>query len=124
MILCDTNIFISAFNKKAETIEQMEIIGLENLALSVITCMELYRGMSNKSEIIQMKKYLRYYDIIHISKQVSELAMNLVYDYHLSHNLQIPDSIIGATAIEYKLPLYTYNTKDFGYMPNLILYEI
>ena len=85
--------------------------------------MELYRGMSNKTELNQMRKYLRYYDLIHISKPVSEKAVELIYHFHLSHNLQIPDAIIGATAIVYEIPLFTYNTKDFKFMPNIILYN-
>ncbi len=124
MVLCDTNIFISAFNKRKDTIDKLQQIGFENIAICAITAMELYRGMSNKTELDQMRKYLKYYDFVHISKPVSEKAVELIHNFHLSHNLQIPDAIIGATALVYKIPLFTYNTKDFKFMPNLILYDI
>ncbi len=51
MILCDTNIFINAFNNRKDTIEKMNKIGFENIAISTITAMELFRGMRNKKQL-------------------------------------------------------------------------
>lgn len=48
MVLCDTNIFIHAFNGNEETIDSLNGIGYENIVLSSITVMELYQGMRNK----------------------------------------------------------------------------
>jgi len=71
----------------------------------------------------QMRKYLGYYDIVHVSQTISQNAIDLIHRFHLSHNLQIPDSIIGATAIAHNISLFTYNTKDFKFMPNIELYQ-
>lgn len=49
MVLCDTNIFISAFNGRLDTIEKLDKIGFREVALSSITVMELYQGMGNNS---------------------------------------------------------------------------
>jgi predicted nucleic acid-binding protein len=46
-----------------------------------------------------------------------------VDQFKLSHGLQIPDAIIGATAVIYKLPLFTYNVRDFNFIPDIILHE-
>lgn len=124
MILCDTNVFIHAFNGNKETIAQLEIIGLDNIVLSAITLMELYQGMGNKAELAQMKKKLRYYDIIHVDSHISRMAIELIERFKLSHSLQIPDAIIGATAIVYNIPLYTYNIKDFNFMPNINIHAV
>lgn len=123
MILCDTNILISAFNGRADTIEQLHQIGLENLLLSSITVMELYQGMGNKAELAQMKMKIRFYNVIHIDKPISEKASSLIEQFSLSHRLQIPDAIIGATAIVYQIELFTYNRKDFDFLPEIKLYE-
>jgi predicted nucleic acid-binding protein len=123
MILCDTNIFIHAFNGNETTIAELKSIGLEKVALSAITLMELYQGMGDKTELQQMKKKLRYFDIVHVDKAISKMAIDLIAEFKLSHGLQIPDAIIGATAIVYKIPLYTYNVKDFKFMPNIKLYS-
>ena len=43
--------------------------------------------------------------------------------FKLSHNLQIPDAIIGAMSIVYDIELFTYNTKDFKFLPGIKLYK-
>jgi predicted nucleic acid-binding protein len=121
MVLCDTNILIHAFNGRKATIDRLQEIGFEEIVLSVITVMELYQGMSNKTELAQMKRKLKYYDVIEIDTQTSALATKLIEQYKLSHNLQIPDAIIGATAVIHQLPFYTYNTKDFDFIPGINL---
>lgn len=121
MVLCDTNIFIHAFNGRQETIDQLQLIGLEQVVLSAITVMELYQGMSNKTELAQMKRKIGYYDVVEIDSQTSELATELIEKFRLSHGLQIPDAIIGASAVIHQLPLYTYNTKDFNFIPGIRL---
>jgi predicted nucleic acid-binding protein len=123
MILCDTNIFISAFNGRTDTIEQLNIIGLQNIVVSSITVMELYQGVGNKLELSQMKKKLKFYDVIQIDNTISEKAIELIYKFRLSHGLMIPDALIAATAVMYQIELYTYNVKDFDFIPNLKLYR-
>jgi predicted nucleic acid-binding protein len=121
MVLCDTNILINLFNGNANTLKSLNDIGLDNIAISDITVMELYQGMGNKAELLQMKKKLKFYDTIQIDIQTSVLATELIEKFRLSHSLQIPDAIIGATAIIHQIPLFTYNIKDFNFMPHLQL---
>ncbi len=123
MILCDTNIFIHAFNGRQETIHALEIIGLSNVGLSSITVMELYQGMHDKNELARMKKNIRYYDVIEIDSDISQVATQLIEKFRLSHGLQIPDAIIGATSVVHSIELYTYNQRDFRFIPNIQLYE-
>ena len=78
MVLCDTNIFIHAFNGRQETIDQLQLIGLKQIVLSAITVMELYQGMSNKTELAQMKRKIGYYDVVEIDSPTSELATELI----------------------------------------------
>jgi predicted nucleic acid-binding protein len=59
MILCDTNILISAFNGRLDTIAKLDKIGIDNILIPSMTVMELYRGMSNKKELADMKKSCR-----------------------------------------------------------------
>jgi predicted nucleic acid-binding protein len=123
MVLCDTNIFISAFNGRQDTIDQLDKIGLDEIVLSAVTVMELFQGMGNKEELAQMKKKIRYYDIVQIDEEISAKAIELIETFKLSHGLQIPDAIIGATAVIHQIPLYTYNLRDFDFLPNINLYQ-
>jgi len=121
MVLFDTNIFIHAFNGRIATIDRLQEIGLDQISLSVITVMELYQGMSNKTELAQMKRKLKYYDVVEVDTQTSRMAAILMENYKLSHNLQIPDAIIGATAVIHQIPFFTYNIKDFDFIPGIKL---
>ena len=123
MVLCDTNIFIHAFNKNQAAIDELEKIGYENIILSSITIMELYQGMGNKNELQWMKSKIKYYDVIEIDEKISVLAKELIEKCSLSQGLQIPDAIIGATAVIYNIELFSYNVKDFNFIPDLRLYE-
>jgi predicted nucleic acid-binding protein len=122
-VICDTNIFISLFRGLPKTISELNTIGSTNVLIPSVTVMELYRGMENKRELTSMQKKIRHYNILHYNEQVSMRALTLVRDYKLSHNLQIPDAIIAAMAVEYDLPLFTYNTKDFSFIPRIKLYK-
>lgn len=86
--------------------------------------MELCQGMGNKQELVQMKKRLRYYDVLQINDLVSKKAIELIEEFRLSHHLAIPDALIAATAIVYQIPLYTYNIKDFNFIKEISIYNI
>ena len=55
-IICDTNVFIKLFSGDALVIAELEKIGSEQILMPSITVMELFRGMSNKTELQQMRK--------------------------------------------------------------------
>lgn len=101
MVLCDTNVFINAFNGRQATINRLQEIGLDQIVLSSVTVMELYQGMGNKTELSQMKRKIKFYDTVEINEDISKLATIFVENFRLSKNLQIPDAIIGATAVIY-----------------------
>ena len=80
--------------------------------------------MSNKSELQQMKKKIKHYNIIHLNEVASQKSVELIGDYRLSQGIKIPDALIGAMAVTYDLELYTYNTKGFHFIPNIKLYPL
>jgi len=120
-VMCDTNIFIHWFNNDPATIDKLQQIGLQRIAVSVITVMELIQGVDNKEQLKQLKKKIKHYAMIDFTKEVSELSLQLIENYKLSQNLQIPDAIIAATSVIYNIPLFTYNKKDFKYISGIQL---
>ncbi|MCB9232681.1 MAG: type II toxin-antitoxin system VapC family toxin [Bacteroidia bacterium] len=122
MVLCDTNILIHAFNGNADTLDELRKISSGAILLSTITVMELYQGMGNKEELTRMKARLKGFNVIEIDNEISRIALRLIEKFSLSHGLQIPDAIIAATSLAYEIPLFTYNLKDFRYVPSLRLY--
>ena len=101
----------------------MQTIGSANVLIPSISVMELYRGMENKKELREMERKLKQFNIIHYNDSVSEKAIELVLQFKLSHDLQIPDAIIGAMSVVYDLPLFTYNRKDFKYIPGIRMFR-
>ncbi|MEY4875313.1 MAG: hypothetical protein RL708_462 [Bacteroidota bacterium] len=122
-IICDTNILIHLTMGSIETIKAIQEIGEANVVLTSITVMELTRGMKNKKELQQIHKKINNINVLHFDEAISFLAMNLISKFHLSHGLEIPDAIIAATAMNYNIPLFTYNTKDFKFISGLKLHK-
>lgn len=48
-------------------------------------------------------------------------AGSFIESYYLSHGLMIPDAVIAATAKFHNIPLLTFNTKDFKFIPGIKL---
>jgi len=124
MILCDTNIIIELLKGNEKLISYVEKLGLDNIAISSVTLMELYFGVFNKTELQQIKKYMQGIPVLHIATNISETAVSLIEQYAKSHTLNIPDALIAATAIENNLKLLTLNVKDFKYISELKLHKM
>jgi predicted nucleic acid-binding protein len=124
MILCDTNVIIEVLKKNPVVIQAIEQIGLERIAVSVVTVMELYYGALHKAELKKIKRHLSSIQILHIDEAISVAAADLIERYAKSHGLQIPDALIAATSINLDLQLYTGNRKDFVYIENISLWSI
>lgn len=121
-VLVDTDILIDAFQEDPETILLLNKIEDKNIFISSITYMELCRGARNKAELKTIGSKLKGYTLLNISELVSLKAVELIQNFHLSHGLQIPDALIGSSAIVFDLPILTNNEKDFKYMPGIRLY--
>ena len=123
MTLCDTNILIEFYKNNSSVIAELKKIGHSSMAISIVTAGELIYGALNKRELTQILKDIAHLNLLHITQPIGALQLQLMADFSLSHNLTLPDAFIAATAIHYDTPLYTLNTKDFHYIPDLVLYQ-
>lgn len=122
LILCDTNIFIRAFQGHANVKNALDKIGDEYVAASVITYSEIIYG-TRKADIQRIKTYFDSVRLIQISEQVSKTFIGISLNYSYSHHIKIPDLLIAATAITYGLQIYTENKKDFDFIPEIKFYK-
>jgi predicted nucleic acid-binding protein len=118
-VILDTNILIEILKNNKQTIKEVEEYDIHHI--SVITAMELFYGAFNKTELNKLKKFVELFHIININEEISDLSKKLVFDYAKSHSLDIPDSLIAATAIINNINLLSYNKKDFKFINNLKL---
>ncbi len=52
---------------------------------------------------------------------ISKQSTILIKTYAKSHHLDIPDALIGSTALVLDVPLFTYNIRDFRFIDGLEL---
>lgn len=122
MILCDTNILIEFYKNNSIIVNELRLIGVERLSISVVTQAELYYGALNKVELLKIQKHLNLLHNFSIDNQVSIQFIQLMERYALSHKLTIPDALIAATALVNNVDLYTLNVKDFRFIEGINLH--
>jgi predicted nucleic acid-binding protein len=128
IIVCDTDVMIDYWNKKNQrhtfTVDLLEnSLGLNNILLSAITKMELIVGAVNKGELNIINKNVHQFEVALIDDSITISAIQLLQEYTLSHGMALPDALIAATAMVLKVPLFTYNSKDFKFIKGLDLFE-
>ncbi|MEI6745790.1 MAG: type II toxin-antitoxin system VapC family toxin [Methylococcaceae bacterium] len=119
-VLCDTCAIIDFMNERNDVLSRL----LENkttLFINSIIEMELLQGARNKNELKAIEKKLYSFRLLDMQQTIFDLATDYIRTYRLSHGLSLPDAVIGATAIYYQIPLFTYNRKDFKFLPEIQL---
>lgn len=122
LTIIDTDVLIDAARGDRHAINFLQ--GLEQqtqLAISVVTHMELIVGCRNQVESAKLELFLRRFLILKLTESISDRAVALLQQFRLSHGLLIADALIGATALEYAEPFLTKNQRDFRFIPGLRL---
>ncbi len=122
IVLCDTNILIELSKNNQEVSAKLKNIGYSNIAVSSVSAGEFIYGALNKAELAKIRKALNAIQIIHVNEAVSEKTLALLENYSLSHNLDVPDALIAATALVHNIQLYTLNVKDFRFIESILWY--
>lgn len=124
MILVDSNILIQFSRGDHETANWLRMSGRSNvLVISVITELELLVGSRDKRHQKEIRTFLSRFPVVDVTPEISRLASKLIEEYYLSHNLQVADSLIAATALDCGSALATINRKDFRFIDGLRLVD-
>jgi predicted nucleic acid-binding protein len=121
MILLDTNILIEICRDNVNIASIVD--SMQDIAVCDVVRAELFYGARNKRDLQEISADLEELTVLPLLPQISEMAVNLVKTYCLSHKLEFADALIAATAIFHNAELFTLNRKDFAYIPNLKLYN-
>ena len=112
-MLVDTDVLIWYMrgNEKAKKI--IDKVG--TFYISSVNYMELLQGIRNKEELRLLRHFLtqRKIEIVHVSEDVSQKALNYMEEYSLSHNLRMADAMIAATVLILGVTLLTANSKHY-----------
>ena len=115
----DTDILIDATKGREDAIAFLIEQRTAGIQISIISAMELVVGSRDKTELTRIQKFLQGCTVLPVTVNASRVAYQLIESFALSHGLHISDALIGATAHEQNLPLYTKNTRHFHMIPGL-----
>jgi predicted nucleic acid-binding protein len=121
-LFIDTDILIDIGRNEKTAVDRIKHEGKTSvLYIGSITQMELIVGCRNRDELKELNKFLERFEIIHLTENISNNAIDLLKAYRLSHGLLIPDALIEATAIYFDMPFLSKNQKDYRFIEGLKL---
>ena len=122
LVVIDTDILIDVSHKNDKSISYLENLEANyQIAVSLITQMELMVGCRNKQESVVLDRFLKRFQVIKLNGSISNIAVNLLRQYRLSHGLLIPDALIASTALYLNRGFATKNQRDYRFIENLKL---
>lgn len=118
-MLVDTDVLI--WYLKGNNNARQEIEALSGFFISVVTYIELVKGMRNKQELIALRRALRFWNakVLYISEDISAKALFYVEHHYLSHSMQLADALISATAVANGLDIFTGNVKHYQVLKDI-----
>ncbi len=120
-VILDTNILINAFRRDSEALDFIRSRQYRFI-LSDITIMELLAGSRSAERRKEIESSIETYGRAPINERVINIAISLIKRYAVrKRNIHIPDILIAATAVHYKLPLKSFNKKDFEFIEEVEL---
>ena len=114
--LIDTNVLSKIFYGNVDVKNYVESL---EAGIDTIVFIECIQGSISNSDKNRIKKTLQKLDYFGLTREIGELATELIDDYSNSHGLFLADAIIAATALENDLTLITYNFDDFKFIKGL-----
>jgi predicted nucleic acid-binding protein len=118
----DTDILIDVARGESDAIDCLQRLEkTSTLAISAVTQMELIVGCRNKKELKDLETFSRRFQVLKITGQISDRAVDLLQQYLLSHSLLIADGLIAATALVHNEAFITKNQRDFRFIAGLNL---
>jgi len=111
--LLDSDVIIEFLKDNKNTVKLINKIEDEGLSCSVLTIIEVKRGLTPKQEK-ESADLFKIIEAFPVNKQIAELAVALAREWQKKGKfLQLVDVVIAATCIVNDLILITYNKRDY-----------
>ncbi|MGC8555377.1 MAG: type II toxin-antitoxin system VapC family toxin [Candidatus Acidulodesulfobacterium sp.] len=115
MIIFDTDIIIWILRGKETIVTDAKRLSEKTsgkIYITPIQVAEVYSVMKNKEER-KTRELIESFYFLDINKQIGELAGIYINKYRKSHQIELADAIIGASAKNYNFKLFTLNIKHY-----------
>ena len=127
--LSDSDWVIDYLAGGAESLQLLESLADEGIAISILTSMEVYQGIlrSPQPEEVEgrLVGFLSSVPIIPVSLEVAQRCARLREILRVQGkrvNQRALDLLIAATALEHDLTLITRNKRDYADIPGLVIH--
>lgn len=120
MILIDSDVAIDLLRGFLPALDWFDQLGAEEIVvLSGYSVVELVKGSRDLNSLQRIRRWIAGFQVLWLSQDGCAQALELFSTYKLSHNLGSYDAMIGQTAVEHGITLYTFNTKHFSLIPSI-----
>ena len=121
-VVVDTDILIDVGRGVEEAVAYIRHVeSYSTPMISAVTQMELIIGCGNNIELRAVERFLSRFRTISLNTRTSDLAVDLLRRYRLSHGLLIADALIAATAMSAGEQFVTKNQRDYRFIEGLRL---
>ncbi|HEX8638276.1 MAG TPA: type II toxin-antitoxin system VapC family toxin [Pyrinomonadaceae bacterium] len=122
LTVVDSDILIDVARGESDAINCLSRLEKTSaLAISIVTQMELIVGCRNKKGIERFGKILSRFQLLKITDEISDRAVDLLKQYFSSHGLLIADGLIATTTLVHNQAFITKNQRDYSFITGLNL---
>jgi len=112
--LVDATIIIDATNNHGRAVRYVDELVLAGDACTHAQAVaEVIAVTRDAKELAKLQKFVRRFRVLHMSESDSQSALACLARFHLSHDLDFGDCLIGTTALRLNLPVATINDRHF-----------
>lgn len=117
--LLDTSVLVDLLRGVTLARDRIDSLGVTARTIPVIAAAELLAGCRTQAEQRVVEREIDLYEMVWVTQEVSQLALQFYKHYRLSHGVGFLDCLIAATASRNGLRLATLNLKHFAPFPDL-----
>jgi tRNA(fMet)-specific endonuclease VapC len=119
-MILDSSVIIDYLRGRAPAMTFVASLGSTGaLRTHALVVGEVLVGARNRSEQDDIDRFFSGFVVEPIEASDCAVAIELLRQFRLSHNLSLPDAFIAATCLRLSLPVATLNDKHFAMISSL-----
>jgi predicted nucleic acid-binding protein len=121
-------VIIALFRRNEDAQKALDSLCQGDAFVCDITVLEILAGCSTVERREQALNFLEVFGYLKSNESVSDKAVQLMKRYCIQRmeqpSLMLPDCLIAAYALSYKMELLTFNKKDFEFIQGISIHPM
>lgn len=117
--ILDTSILVDLLRGFPPAKDWFAGLGRRRVAVTPVVWMETVQGATDREKRAQAIRFLRQFHVEHPTEDDNRWAMRQTARFHLSHGIQLQDTMIASVAARLAVRLYTTNLRHFQVLPSV-----